>query len=163
LLIRQRRKHRHPRRPNWPQTSRQTAKSCFEIAHKIWELWIAGPHIDHCLLAAPQLISSHLSSMAIFVSVLALSSVSCVGLRRQITFVSDDHIENCEGNRCLGGFRAQTGVSDIYISPFSFKYFGLSFLSKAAVRQDKTESRKVRFQRLAGNLPPGNGQKKSSG
>jgi hypothetical protein len=40
-------------------------------------------------------------------------SVSSAGLRRQIAFVSDGQFENCQDDRWGGGFRTQTGVSEI--------------------------------------------------
>jgi hypothetical protein len=65
---------------------------------------MVGPDLDPDLLAAPQFVSSRIPSMGIFDFVVVVSSVSLAGIRRQISFVSDNPIGNSEDDRRGGGF-----------------------------------------------------------
>jgi hypothetical protein len=90
--------------------------------------------------------SSHLPSIVMLV--FDVNSGNYVGLRRHITSVPDDQIENCRQDRCGDGWQPQTEVSDVTVH-FHFECSAVSFLSRAAVCKDEAKLRKMKFENLA--------------
>jgi hypothetical protein len=85
--------------------------------------------------------------------------VSSVGRRRQMTFVSDDHIENYEYDTCGGGSKTQTGVSDMTI------HFHSDILGSHSSQKHMFVRMRQRCgkwdPKIEGNLPPGSRQRKA--